>query len=163
MLESVELDGRGRVSAELVDGVPPSGAHHADLVADAKRAVEDAEIDNDAAIIVIVAVEDEGPGLIELRRLGGGQLLTNAIEQRRHPFARLGRAVQTLISGQAQHLLDLHGNLLRPGRGQINLVDDGYQLQVVLHGQIGIGHSLGLDALRGVHHQQRSFACRQRS
>ena len=44
------------------------------------------------------------------------------------------------------------------GGGQVDLVDHGQDLQVVLHGQIGVGQGLGLDALGGVHHQHRALA-----
>ena len=47
------------------------------------------------------------------------------------------------------------------GGGQVDLVDDRQDLQVVLHRQIGVGQGLGLDALGGVHHQDGPLAGRQ--
>ncbi len=49
------------------------------------------------------------------------------------------------------------------GRRQIDLVDDGNNLESVVDGQIGIGQGLRLDALAGVHHQQRALAGGQRT
>ena len=44
------------------------------------------------------------------------------------------------------------------GRGQVDLVDDRNDFQVVVEGQVGVGEGLRFDALRGVDHQQRAFA-----
>ena len=63
-----------------------------------------------------------------------------------------------MIGVQAKVFLDLQGNPLGVGGGEIDLVDDRDYLQVVLHGQVKIGQGLGLDALGRVHEQQRPFA-----
>ena len=42
--------------------------------------------------------------------------------------------------------------------GQVDLVQAGDQLQPAVDGQVGVGHGLRLDALRGVDHQQRALA-----
>ena len=52
---------------------------------------------------------------------------------------------------------------LRIGGRQIDLVHHRQDLQIVLHGQVGVGQSLGLHALGGIHHQDRAFAGRQRT
>ena len=43
------------------------------------------------------------------------------------------------------------------GRGQVDLIQDGHQLEVVLQRHIGVGEGLGLHALRGVHHEDGTF------
>ena len=53
---------------------------------------------------------------------------------------------------------DLLANALRLGGGQIDLVDDRNNLQVVVQRQICIGQGLRFDALGSVHHQQCAFA-----
>ena len=52
---------------------------------------------------------------------------------------------------------------LRLGGGQVDLVDDGDKLQIVLVGQVDVGERLRLDALRGVHDQQRALAGGERA
>ena len=49
------------------------------------------------------------------------------------------------------------------GAGQVDLVDDGNDLQPVIDRDVGVGQRLRFDALRRVHHQQRAFARGQRA
>ena len=51
---------------------------------------------------------------------------------------------------------------LRLRRGQVDLIDDGQDLEIVVDGQIHVGQGLGFDALGGVHHQHRPLAGLQR-
>ena len=44
------------------------------------------------------------------------------------------------------------------GGGQVYLVDDGNNLQIVVYREIGIRKRLRLDALRGVNDEQRALA-----
>ena len=59
-------------------------------------------------------------------------------------------------------LLDLLLDPLDVRRREVDLVDHRHDLEVVLQGQLHVGHGLGLDALRGVDEQQRPFAGHQR-
>ncbi len=58
---------------------------------------------------------------------------------------------------QAQDILNFLSDQLRPGTGQINLVDDGDDIQIMLHGQINIGQGLCLNPLCGIHHEDGSL------
>ena len=51
----------------------------------------------------------------------------------------------------------------RVGRGQVDLVQDREDLEVVLDGLVAVGERLGLDALAGVDEQDRALARRQRA
>ena len=62
---------------------------------------------------------------------------------------------------EGQGVFDLLLGGLDLGAGQINLVDDRDDGQLVVHGQLGVGERLGFDALRGVNHQQRAFTRRE--
>ena len=64
--------------------------------------------------------------------------------------------------GQPDNVLDLVLDLLRPRRRQVDLVHNGQNLQPGVHGEIGVGQRLRLDALRRVDDQQRALARRQR-
>ena len=80
-----------------------------------------------------------------------------------HALAGLGAHRDRVGRVQTHGLLD---GLLRAqdvGRGQVDLVDDGNDLQAVVDGQVGIGQRLRLHALAGVHHQQRALARGQRA
>ena len=72
--------------------------------------------------------------------------------------AALGADQQGVLGVEAHQVLDLFPDALRFGRGQVDLVDDRDDLQIVLERQVGVGQSLRLDALGGVHHQQRALA-----
>ena len=60
-------------------------------------------------------------------------------------------------------VLDLPPRLFRLRAGQVDLVDDGNDLEVVVDGQIRVGERLRLDALRGIDEQQRALAGGQRT
>ncbi len=61
--------------------------------------------------------------------------------------------------GAFDHLL----RALDVGAGQVDLVDDGNDLQPVVDRDVGVGERLRLDALRRVNDQQRAFARGQRA
>jgi len=61
-------------------------------------------------------------------------------------------------AGEADHLLDLAPHQLGVGGGEVDLVDDRDDLQVVLDGQVDVGQGLGLDPLGGVDDQDRPLA-----
>ena len=67
--------------------------------------------------------------------------------------------VRTASAGvEADDFLDLGLDLFRFGGGQVDLVDDGDDLVVVLDRLVDVGERLRFDPLRGVDHQQRAFA-----
>ena len=51
--------------------------------------------------------------------------------------------------------MERSGNI---GGGQVYLVDDGKNLEIMLEGEIHVRKGLRLNALRGVDEQQRAFA-----
>ena len=59
---------------------------------------------------------------------------------------------------EADDLFDLAPRLFGLRARQIDLVDDGDDLEVVLDGEVGVGERLRLDALRGIDEQQRALA-----
>ena len=75
-----------------------------------------------------------------------------------HALAGLGRHGQGIGAVQADGFLDFFLDAVHLGAGQVDLVQHGHDLVVVVQGQIDVGQGLGLHALGGVHHQQRAFA-----
>ena len=55
------------------------------------------------------------------------------------------------------------GHAVRLGAGQVDLVQDGHQLQIVLQRKVGVGQRLRFHALAGVHHQHSALAGGQTS
>ena len=77
--------------------------------------------------------------------------------------ALLGRGQDAVLAGQADDALDLLAHHFGLGAGQVDLVDDRDDLEVVLDGQVDVGQRLRLDALGGVDDQQRALAGGQRA
>ena len=93
---------------------------------------------------------------------GRGIRSTMASSSVGHPLAGLGRDVQDLVGSEPEDLLDLGGAPLGVGGGQVDLVEHGHDLQVVLDGLVAVGQGLGLDALGGVDQQDGPLAGGQR-
>jgi hypothetical protein len=70
-----------------------------------------------------------------------------------NPDPLLGRGQDGLRGVDPDDLLDLAPRVLRIGRRQVDLVDDGDDRQVEIHGQVDIRQRLGLDPLGRVDDQ----------
>ena len=133
------------------------------LVAFAERPVHDAEHDHDALIGVIPRVENE---CLERRvgvALGRGQALHNGFEHVGHAVAGLGADGQGFGAVQPDVFFNFGLHPLHVGTREVDFVEDRDDLVVVVEGEVDVGERLRLHALRGVHHQQRAFAGRQRT
>jgi hypothetical protein len=75
----------------------------------------------------------------------------------------LAEICRTSLGRQPEHVLDLEGAAFRIGRRQVDLVEHGHDLEVVLHGLVAVGQGLGLDPLRGVHQEDRPLAGGERA
>ena len=72
--------------------------------------------------------------------------------------AVFGGNFRGILRFQADDVLNFLLHFLRPGGGQVDLVDDRQYFQPGVRGQEGIGQGLGLHALGSVHHQHRALA-----
>ena len=93
--------------------------------------------------------------------LGGGILATMASSTSVDADARFGAGEDGFGGVDADDVLDLVADLFGLGGGEVDLVDDGDDLVVVLDRLVDVCEGLRLDALRGVHDQQRAFASGQ--
>jgi len=75
-----------------------------------------------------------------------------------HPQAHLGRNRNGNVGIQAQIMVDLMLDAFDIGARHIDLVDDGDDLQIVIHRHIEVRKRLRLDSLSGVNHEQRPLA-----
>ena len=137
--------------------------HQPDLRLRPQHAVDHADDDHDAAVGVVPGVEDqrlERRVGIALRRRNRS---TIASRMSRTPMPSLALARIDGRGVEADDVLDLPLALVGLRARQIDLVDDRDDLEVVVHGQVGVGQRLRLDALRGIDHQQRALAGGQRA
>ena len=88
-----------------------------------------------------------------------------------HDILRHGLHVDAVFGGDlrrvhcrdADDVFNLGLGALRVGGGQVDLVDDGQDLEIVLERKIRVGKRLRLHALRGVHNEHRALARGERA
>jgi len=118
---------------------------------------------HDAAVRVVLGIEDEGlerSFRIPHRR---GELLDDGFEELVDPRPELGGNGNGLERVQAQVGIDLFADPIDVGRGEIDLVDYGKQREVVLHRHVEIRERLGLDTLGSVDEDERPVAGHERA
>ena len=93
---------------------------------------------------------------------GRRDALDHRVEQLGHALAGLGADAQDLVGRDAEHVLDLGRVAVGVGRRQVDLVERGHDLEVVLERQVAVGQRLGLDALGRVDQQDHALAGGQR-
>ena len=153
----------GREAPELVHLVRAARGPDADLLPGLERAVHDPHQRHDADVAVVPGVDDQrlqrAVGVALRRRDAADELL----EQFGHVLAGLGADADGVLGLDADDLLDLLDDLRRVGRRQVDLVQDRDDFEPLLERRVAIGDALRLDALRGVHDQQRALAGGQRT
>src|SRR5215211_5741298 len=131
--------------------------HRPDPVSLLQLAVEEAGKGDDSPVGIVVGVEDQGARLLS-RGLRGRHPVNDSVEHAFNTFACLGGDLEYLLFVRAEQLHKLLGRGGYVGYGEVYLVEDGDDLQVVLHRQVQIGERLRLDALARVHDQERTLA-----
>ena len=156
-VQRVHLHAIRSPNPEVGDGVGACGVHECDGVALADDAVHHTELAHNAEVLVVEGVEDEGAR-------GHGAI----VRGRWNPFhhcrenvvdadAGLGGAQDGAGCIDAQDILDLFGDAVGVRGWQVDLVDDGDDLQVILHGEPDVSQRLCLDALARVDHEESTF------
>ncbi|SOY47098.1 hypothetical protein CBM2588_A130033 [Cupriavidus taiwanensis] len=161
--QRVALDRLGREHAHLLDQVLRAGGHQQHLVLGAQRAVDHAHQHHHADVVVEPRVDDQRLqrciGIALGRRHLGDQRLDHVL----HALAGLGRAWRGILRVDADDILDLLDRAVRVRLRQVDLVQHRHHFHAQLDRGVAVGHGLGLDALRGIDHQQRAFAGGQRA
>ena len=137
--------------------------HQTNALAFIQRSLNDARQHHHPAIGVEPRIEDERLQLIAGPPLGRRNALHHRFQHLGHAYAGLGADGQRMRSIQADGALDHLLGALDVGARQINLVDDGNDLQSIIDGDVSVGQGLRFHALRRIHHQQRAFARGQRA
>ena len=120
-------------------------------------AVDDAHVGDDAFVGVVLGVEDERAERLLGLAFGGRDALDDGIEQLGDALPGLGGDVEDFVAREADHVDQLGGDRFGPGDIEVDLVDDGDQGEVLLHGEVDVGQRLGLDALDGVDDEERAL------
>ena len=152
----------GREEADVVDLGLGAGGHRADRLALAEDAVDDADVGDDAAVLVELGVEDQRArrrvGVAGRRR----DLLRRAPRGRpRRPRPSCPRCAGCVSAGSPSSSETSSATRSGSAPGQVDLVQARDQLEPGVDGQVGVGQRLGLDALRRVDDEQRALARRQ--
>ena len=141
-----------------IDLVVGAAGHHPNLLADLEDAIDDAHQDHHAKVGVVPAVDQEG----SQGRVGRGRRRRDALHDRVEKgidaVAGLGRHAERRGAVQPDRVLDLGPHAVLVGGGEIDLVEYRDDRVVVVDREIGVGDRLRLDALGGVHDQDRSLA-----
>ena len=144
--------------ADLENAVFCAGRVQQHLGALGDAAVKNAHENDNAAVAVILAVEDKSLErrvyVARRRRNVCDDILENGFDV----YAVFRAYLRRVLRGDADYLLDLVLDALRVGGGKVDLVDNGQYLKVVIQREIGVRQCLRLDALRRVHDQHRAFA-----
>ena len=118
---------------------------------------------NNAFIRIVIRVEDQGLQRGRFVALGGGNFMNDLLHDRLDVGAHFRGDRRGAFRLDADHILDFLAHPVRIGAGQVDFINDRNDLQSRIHRQIGVGQGLGLNALRGVHHQNSSLAGGQRA
>ncbi len=94
---------------------------------------------------------------------GAGIRSTIASSTSSTPIPGLRGDAQDVRGVLADELGDLRGRAVGIGRGQVDLVHDRDDLEVVLDREVGVRERLRLDPLRGVHEEERALARLERA
>ena len=140
-----------------------TGVHEAHLVALLDGAVDHANQRDHAAIRIEIRVENKRAQRAFGVAFGRRNKMHHGLEQVFHANARFATRQNRVIGDDRQAIFNLALHALGLGRGKVDLVDERNNLEVGVHGHHSVGDRLGLNALRGVHHEHRAFACRQAS
>ena len=90
--------------------------------------------------------------------LGAGQAVDDGLQRLVDADAGLGRGEDGVGGVETDHVLDLGFDAVDVGGGEVDLVEDGDDLVVVVQRLVDVGEGLRLYALGGVHHEEGAFA-----
>ena len=140
-----------------------AGRHHAHLHARFHVTVQQAHINDDALVRVVLAVKDQCTQ--RCVRVAGRcrDVRYDALEHLVDIQANLCRNLGCILGRNADDVLDFLLDALRVGCWQVDLVDNRYDLQIILKGKVGIAQRLRLDALCGIYDQQCALARGERT
>ena len=156
--QDVLLTARGHEDADVDRLGASAGLNELEPVAALEVAIHHADVGHDALVLVVGGVEHEGAERGVGVAGGRGGFGHDAVQQLAHAGAGLGGDAHDLGRVSAQKVHQFAGDLFGARGGQVGLVDDGNDGQVQFERGVGVGQSLGLDALGGVDQQHGALA-----
>src|SRR5690606_16688858 len=156
--QRVTLLGPGREDADAVDRVAASSRVHDDAIALRDDAVHDADQRDDADVAVEPRVDDQRLQRIAGAARGRRDALDDPLEQVLDAEAGLRADAHRVLRLDADDVLDLPNHALGIRGRQVDLVDDGHDLEALLDGGVAVRDALRLDALARVDDEERAFA-----
>ena len=156
--ESVGFFHFGGEDAGLLDLVVGGGVEELDLVAFFDLAGNDADVGDDPAVGIVEGVEDGGAE--ESVGVFGGwwDECDDGFEDVDDPDAHFGGGGDGVLAGDGEDVLELLAAARDIGGGKVDLVENGDDGEVLLHGEVDVGHGLGFDALGGIDDEDGAFA-----
>src|SRR5690606_21291171 len=153
----------GGEHADLVDLVGAAGGHHQHLGAGLDLALHHAHQRDHAQVVVEPGVDDQRLQLVAVAALRWRDAVHDRFRHLLHVEPGLGADRDRVAGVDADHGLDLGLGPLDVGGGQVDLVEHRHHFQALLDRGVAVGDRLRFHALGRIDHQQRAFACRQRT
>jgi len=147
-----ELLGRHQAGGEDPHGLDAEGAaggHHADDLARADRARDDADEANDASVGIECGVENEAAQRLLIAD-GRRDTIDDGLEDVFGAEALLGAGEDHIVGVEAEFVEDLLLHFIDAGSRQVDLVDYRDDGEVMLKGHQEVGDGLRLDTLGGI-------------
>ena len=139
------------------------GGHHADLLTFFERPIHDTHERDHAAIRIEIGVEDERTQWCILLSYWSWDRIDDRFEQVLDAGASLATGKDGIIGRKSERVLDLGAHALRISCWKVDLIDERDDLKVGIHRHHGVRDRLRFDALRGIDHEHRTFACCKRA
>ena len=132
--------------------------HQADLRAFADDAIFHADVDDHAAVVVVLAVEDQGAERVGGEAGRGGDALDDRFKHVVDPDARPAAGAEHFFGIESEDGPHFFQHFVGADDGEVDLVEAGDDREVRFEGRVGVGDRLRLNALEGIDQQQCPFA-----
>ncbi len=119
--------------------------------------VDHSHVGDHAAVGVVHGVEDHGAGGSVRVAHRVRDLLHDAVEQFVHTDSGLAGDLENVVRRPADEVGEFLRVFLGVSGRKVDLVEDGDDLEVVLHRQVQVGEGLRLDALGSVDEEDRTL------
>ena len=121
-------------------------------------AVHDPDENDNAAVGIIEGVKNQSFQGLRSVSAGSRNPVCDLLQHLIHIKAGLCGNLGSVLSFDANDILDLVDDPLRIGTRKVDLVDDRENVEVVVQSQINVGQGLSLNTLSGIHHEDCSVA-----
>ena len=139
--------------ASLYNGKFCTGCHQANGIADFHRSLFDTNINYNALIGIIIAVENQGFQRCVRVAVWGRNIRDNTFHHFANVDSLFGGNPWSIHCRNSDNAFNLLTNPFRIGCWQVNLIDNWNDFQIMFNCQIGICQGLSFNALRSIDNQ----------